>query len=229
MLLTPSERKAQNKHRLQAVRNSTRIALARSQSIRTEFLEHYGRSHSRLQDRLKKQRKDRYIGRGTALAYEREYWMDKIRSAHVQLLEKSASATLSLMRYAVKTPRPKTHKKTYSMTYHRGLTFDDQKGICHFCNREISFDKWTIDHLLPLSRGGGNEHQNLKGACSTCNNAKGALTEEEFKDAGYVQNLQRHGAAMEAKRNRFISVCRNIIQKTKYQSTLPNRVIDMRP
>ena len=52
---------------------------------------------------------------------------------------------------------------------------DDHKcGYCgvsgHLC----------IDHKTPLSRGGGNEDDNLIAACFTCNNKKGVLTYDEF-------------------------------------------------
>ncbi len=39
----------------------------------------------------------------------------------------------------------------------------------------------TIDHILPRSRGGGNEPSNLQAMCIECNHEKGNLTEEELK------------------------------------------------
>ena len=45
----------------------------------------------------------------------------------------------------------------------------------------------TIDHKLPLIRGGTDEDSNLVIACFPCNSLKGALTSEEF-DA-YMKSL----------------------------------------
>lgn len=41
----------------------------------------------------------------------------------------------------------------------------------------------TIDHVRPLSRGGGNNSENLRMAHARCNRAKGNLTLQEFKQA----------------------------------------------
>lgn len=45
----------------------------------------------------------------------------------------------------------------------------------------------TIDHRIPLTRGGTNEKTNLVTACIVCNWLKGELTEDEF--AEYTEAL----------------------------------------
>jgi len=62
----------------------------------------------------------------------------------------------------------------------RLMLWTRQEGICHYCKIFIPFKKWSIDHRIPLSRGGHNDYTNKIGCCSTCNNAKGCLTEEEY-------------------------------------------------
>lgn len=39
----------------------------------------------------------------------------------------------------------------------------------------------TLEHKIPLARGGTNEISNLTAACKTCNDRKGSSTAEEFK------------------------------------------------
>lgn len=56
-----------------------------------------------------------------------------------------------------------------------------QRGICHFCGMKVQFEQATVDHLLPQSRGGTDAVDNLAMTCSPCNNAKGNLTEAEFR------------------------------------------------
>lgn len=45
---------------------------------------------------------------------------------------------------AQRDPRPNTRRVTL---------FVKQNGRCYYCERETSLDKFTVDHLLPRSRG----------------------------------------------------------------------------
>lgn len=60
---------------------------------------------------------------------------------------------------------------------------------CHYCKQEmlpptmgkICKDRdATIDHKIPMTRGGKNEVSNRVGACYDCNTDKGKLTDEEY-------------------------------------------------
>lgn len=48
---------------------------------------------------------------------------------------------------------------------------------CVYCG---SKEKITIEHAVPLIRGGVHDRSNLVAACFSCNAAKGAMTPEEF-------------------------------------------------
>ena len=48
--------------------------------------------------------------------------------------------------------------------------FTKQKNRCNIC-KEIK--KLTIDHIVPVSKGGRNERENLQGLCASCNSRKG--------------------------------------------------------
>lgn len=43
---------------------------------------------------------------------------------------------------------------------------------CHWCRADLEFEAATVDHLLPLSRGGSNRDDNLVLACEPCNRAR---------------------------------------------------------
>lgn len=59
----------------------------------------------------------------------------------------------------------------------RQIVLKDAGYTCHYCGK---FDgDLTIDHLIPLSRGGTNERSNLVAACSACNSEKGQLKHTE--------------------------------------------------
>lgn len=64
---------------------------------------------------------------------------------------------------------------------HRMVTFQTQLGVCGYCQQTTPFKLWTIDHRIPLSRGGRNHFSNKIGACLACNGAKANLTDEEFR------------------------------------------------
>lgn len=52
-------------------------------------------------------------------------------------------------------------------------------GRCHYCGCQSAIEL-TVDHLLPLSRGGSWEPSNLVCSCILCNLAKDTMTEAEF-------------------------------------------------
>lgn len=55
---------------------------------------------------------------------------------------------------------------------------------CRYCAAVLSPRTATIDHVIPLSRGGRNTHSNRVLACAACNRAKGALMFHEWQPAG---------------------------------------------
>jgi 5-methylcytosine-specific restriction endonuclease McrA len=70
---------------------------------------------------------------------------------------------------------------------YRGEMFKRQKGRCKYCGVPMSWDTTrtgaTIDHVVPISKGGKNQRGNLVLACRGCNNAKADASAEEFKAA----------------------------------------------
>lgn len=51
--------------------------------------------------------------------------------------------------------------------------------LCMYCGKQFPEHMLTRDHLLPLSRGGGDCWSNVVTACKVCNHLKGARTPEE--------------------------------------------------
>jgi len=52
-------------------------------------------------------------------------------------------------------------------------------GKCAYCGKP-TLNNYHIDHKLPLSKGGGNEINNLALSCPTCNLSKNDKTDIEF-------------------------------------------------
>jgi len=45
-------------------------------------------------------------------------------------------------------------------------------GICHYCQQKFPPDQLTMDHVVPLSRGGRSTRNNIVPCCKECNNKK---------------------------------------------------------
>lgn len=55
-----------------------------------------------------------------------------------------------------------------------------QQGICHYCGEKFSADELTMDHVVPVSRGGRSNKANIVASCKKCNNDKTYLTPAEL-------------------------------------------------
>jgi 5-methylcytosine-specific restriction endonuclease McrA len=51
-------------------------------------------------------------------------------------------------------------------------------GHCAYCGKEA---KLTLDHVIPLSKGGQHSAPNVVPACARCNSSKGSKTLEEWQ------------------------------------------------
>jgi 5-methylcytosine-specific restriction endonuclease McrA len=80
--------------------------------------------------------------------------------------------------------------QTKKLRVNRNRIFKRDGNQCMYCG---SKKELTLDHVLPKSRGGGNEWTNLVTCCSKCNVKKGNRTPEEakmfMKSKPYVPNL----------------------------------------
>ena len=63
---------------------------------------------------------------------------------------------------------------------HRQAVGDSQDWICPYCGTDVSGRVGTIDHKIPVSRGGTSEPDNLAILCQRCNSSKNDSTPEEY-------------------------------------------------
>lgn len=54
--------------------------------------------------------------------------------------------------------------------------------ICPYCLKPTKPRDMTRDHVIPKSRGGKLTDDNIIMVCKRCNNEKGALTLEEYRE-----------------------------------------------
>jgi len=53
------------------------------------------------------------------------------------------------------------------------------RSTCQFCGRVLAATELTLDHVVPRSRGGHTDWDNLVACCHPCNNRKGDRTPDE--------------------------------------------------
>lgn len=67
----------------------------------------------------------------------------------------------------------------------------EQERKCFYCPKDITVDR-TIDHVVPLSRGGKHELSNLVLACRACNSSKGSkLLSEWHRGADAIVKINK--------------------------------------
>lgn len=53
------------------------------------------------------------------------------------------------------------------------------RGVCHYCQRRFKASELTMDHVVPLARGGTSTQGNIVAACRECNRDKRLETPAE--------------------------------------------------
>lgn len=73
---------------------------------------------------------------------------------------------------------PLQEKKKFRLT--RENIFLRDKNQCQYCETHFPSHQLTLDHVIPLSKGGGHSWENITTACHSCNNKKGNKTLKEY-------------------------------------------------
>ena len=62
-------------------------------------------------------------------------------------------------------------------------------GTCWYCGQKVGFKNLTMDHVIPLARGGRSTKDNLVPCCKECNIKKKSSLPVEWDE--YMDDLQR--------------------------------------
>jgi len=60
------------------------------------------------------------------------------------------------------------------------------KGVCTYCGKKVPSKQLTMDHIVPISRGGRTTRGNVTPCCKTCNTQKKTMLTFEWDE--YIQN-----------------------------------------
>ena len=65
------------------------------------------------------------------------------------------------------------------------------KGVCHYCGQQVGAANLTMDHVVPVARGGRSTRGNCVPCCKECNNKKKAYTPaEQILDQLFPQGVE---------------------------------------
>jgi 5-methylcytosine-specific restriction endonuclease McrA len=60
-------------------------------------------------------------------------------------------------------------------------------GVCYYCRRQVGRLALTMDHIVPLGRGGASVRGNVVPSCKDCNSRKKGMLPVEWRE--YVDSL----------------------------------------
>ena len=63
------------------------------------------------------------------------------------------------------------------------------RGVCHYCGKSVAPKDLTLDHIVPVARGGRSTKGNCVPACKNCNNQKKDLLPLEWEE--YLHHLEK--------------------------------------
>ena len=78
----------------------------------------------------------------------------------------------------IKKQRRKARELRGSQWWKRRLA----KGACEFCGSQVGAGALTMDHIVPISRGGRTSKGNVAAVCKECNNKKKQLLPMEWDE-----------------------------------------------
>lgn len=106
---------------------------------------------------------------------KRRLWRKEYRAKRKEIDSKFSLIRNELRRQTSKLSKPKELQFLYELNIktHGTLT-------CELCFKPIKFGEDSLDHLLPISKGGTNDFWNLAISHLGCNRKKGSKTMDEW-------------------------------------------------
>jgi len=81
-----------------------------------------------------------------------------------------------------KDPKHVARERTKAKELRKSLWWKEQlaQGVCYYCGAKFSPSELTMDHILPVVRGGKSVKSNCVPCCKKCNSDKKYLTPAEM-------------------------------------------------
>lgn len=123
--------------------------------------------------------------RGLAKVVDQQYELFDFQS-WAELSVVAHDESLGLVHKAIRIPRvillhfyDKVPNKP--VRFSRLNVYLRDQNTCQYCRKKFPRSELTLDHVLPLSRGGGTSWENIVCCCVVCNVQKGGKTPQEAR------------------------------------------------
>ncbi len=104
-----------------------------------------------------------------------------VRLDSVETLGRDPCFTVAVSPEQLRKEKEKAQVLRRSQWWKRQLA----RGVCHYCGRPVPPSELTMDHVVPLVRGGKSTRGNTVTACKECNSKKKYLLPLEWD--GYLR------------------------------------------
>ena len=139
--------------------------------------------------------------------------MKDVYSGRLEIIEEHPSKTIGVVRGKIPMPTIVRFKKGVflgaikvppkNQKPNRKNIFIRDKGKCQYCNKNLSYNSSTIDHVIPRSKGGSSMWNNLVLCCGPCNIKKGNGAPSEVglslrsqpRKPGVFGDIYKHGGS----------------------------------
>jgi len=110
----------------------------------------------------------------------------------------SAQPAYPMIQPITKTPRRRFTSKERSEIYIR------DKGRCGICGKFIPLNEFTIDHIVPISKGGTYDYDNLQCCCFKCNQLKSNEMPDDFYEKMFIALINHAKQKNNKKMKKFL-------------------------
>lgn len=88
-----------------------------------------------------------------------------------------------------KKQQKKQSRRTYTPK-ERSIIYKKDNGRCYLCGKELLYSEMTLDHVIPLAKGGKDGIENLRCCCAKCNQWKADSYSGDFENK--ISNIYMH-------------------------------------
>lgn len=113
---------------------------------------------------------------------------------------------------------PVKHKRIQFKEETRKIVYNNAKGICQICGKYLPYEEMTIDHIMPLAKGGENDIKNLQCTHRKCNLFKVDMLPEDFLEkVTEIYRFQNREKIKKAREERILML--NTIKELRRQNS----------
>ena len=73
-------------------------------------------------------------------------------------------------------------KRRLTLPCNRKNVFWRDDYTCQYCTKKFSYGKLTMDHVIPKSKNGSTNWENVVTSCKSCNSAKGSTLQKPIRE-----------------------------------------------